>query len=223
MWIQQGMYEAETARLREELGAVKTRDSQALGQALAPGEAEPEPQAAALEAEIESNRQRATALLGAITEEQRRVSALIMRHQNSWADDVQRHLADKAAAYRVAILELERAREALVRSAAWELAEHVPGNGWPAGDVPAARAPDEQVGGPVFNAVRGRPAATRSSCPCVARCSPRKRPCARARAQAIRSAARRRRRKRPPAVVRGRHACGLACQRLGEPSQVRKS
>ncbi|HXL44423.1 MAG TPA: hypothetical protein VN960_10240 [Gaiellaceae bacterium] len=99
-------YEAETARMREELGVVKQRDQAPLGRALADDEPEPEPEAPAVEEAIESNRQRSEALFGAIVEEQRHVSDLIVRHKGGWSGDVQRHLADKAAAYRIAVVEM---------------------------------------------------------------------------------------------------------------------
>jgi hypothetical protein len=170
MWIQQGMYEAETARLREQLGAVKTRDSQALGQALAAGEAEPEPQAPAVEeAEIASNRQRSEAVFGAITEEQRRVSDLIVRHQSGWAGDVQRYLADKAAAYRIAVVEMERARESLVAevqlgaSFRERAASRRPTSCPALPTSKSAARPSTPCGTPCC--------ATRSSCRCAAPCS----------------------------------------------------
>jgi Rps23 Pro-64 3,4-dihydroxylase Tpa1-like proline 4-hydroxylase len=52
---QQAKYNAEVAHLREELELAKRRDEEALGEALAHGQAEPEPEAAAIGQEIDRN------------------------------------------------------------------------------------------------------------------------------------------------------------------------
>jgi hypothetical protein len=120
--VQQASYDAEVSRLREELNLVKQRDQQKLGAALATGEPEPEPEAPAIEAEIERNLQRSAAMTDQILEAQRRVAGLVLRHKDTWAKDLSRHLGDAGALYRAAIVALEQART--------ELAELVQVGGW---------------------------------------------------------------------------------------------
>lgn len=92
----------------------RQRDQRALGEALSARETEPEPEAAAIEAEIERNVHRENAMSGQVLEAQRRVAELILRSKGAWTGDLQRHLADAAARYRSQIVELERARAELV-------------------------------------------------------------------------------------------------------------
>ena len=60
--VQQARYDTEIMRLRQELVFAKQRDEQALGEALANGR--PEPEAPAIEAEIERNANRSSAITG---------------------------------------------------------------------------------------------------------------------------------------------------------------
>lgn len=110
---QQASYDAEIMRLREEVGLARQRDSAALGRALAAGEAEPEPKAPAIEAEIDRNVQRSAAMTDQILEAQRRVTELVLRDKDAWAKDLSRRLGDAGALYRTAIVALEEARDAL--------------------------------------------------------------------------------------------------------------
>jgi len=96
------------------LPLARQRDQRALGEALSARETEPEPEAAAIEAEIERNVHRENAMSGQVLEAQRRVAELILRSKGAWTGDLQRHLADAAARYRSQIVELERARAELV-------------------------------------------------------------------------------------------------------------
>lgn len=153
--VQQATYGAEIVRLREELGLARQRDQQALGRALAAGEPEPESEAAGIEAEIERNTKREAAMTDVIIEAQRDVAELILRNKDGWAKDLARHIADTAAVYRTAIVEMERAREALiaeVQLGAWLAV--FPGTGGQPQIHQLPGAPDEQVGGPAFNSVR---------------------------------------------------------------------
>jgi len=112
--VQQSRYAAEVDRLREELNTARQRDHQALAVALATSAEEPQPEAARIEAEIERNAQRAAAMNGVILEEQRRISKLVLDKQADWKKELQRHITDTAAVYRVAIVDLERARQRLI-------------------------------------------------------------------------------------------------------------
>jgi hypothetical protein len=140
---QQASYDAEAAHLRDELGLAKRRDEQALGDALANGRDEPDPEAPAIEAEIERNADRSSAMTGQILAARRAVADLVLRNRDKWADDLQRHLADAQAIYRSAIVALERARAALE--------EEVRVGGWlspfpeTAGQPPTALMPDKQL------------------------------------------------------------------------------
>jgi hypothetical protein len=58
--------------------------------------------------------QREAAMTGQILEAQRDVSELVLRNKDRWLGDFQRHLGDKAAAYRLAVVALEEARADLV-------------------------------------------------------------------------------------------------------------
>jgi hypothetical protein len=111
--VQQASYDAEVSRLREELTLVRQRDQQRLGAALAAGELEPEPEAPAIEAEIERNVRRSAAMTDQILGAQQRVAELVLRHKEAWAKDLARHLGDAGALYRAAIVTLEQARDAL--------------------------------------------------------------------------------------------------------------
>lgn len=111
--VQQASYDAEVIRLREELALTKQRDQQALGRALEAGDPDPEPQAPAIEAEIEKNIQRSAAMTDQILEAQRRVAELVLRLKAKWQEDLARHIADAAALYRAAIVQVEQTREAL--------------------------------------------------------------------------------------------------------------
>ena len=110
---QQASYDAENARLRDELELAKRGDKEALGEALANGRPEPDPEAAAIETEIERNAQRSSAMVGVVLEAQRAVAELVLRNKDKWAGDLQHHLADTQAVYRAAIVALEQARAAL--------------------------------------------------------------------------------------------------------------
>jgi hypothetical protein len=119
---QQAGFDAEPVRLGEELTLARQRDQRALGEALAAGQPEPEPKAAAIEAEIERNVQRSAAMTDVILKEQRQVTDLILRNKKKWTTDLQRHVGDAAALYRAALVAVEQARAALteeVNLGAW--------------------------------------------------------------------------------------------------------
>jgi hypothetical protein len=152
---QQAAYDIEASTLRETLPAAKQRDREALGRALTAGEPEPTPEAAAVEAEMETNAARARALDPVIAKEQRRVVDLIQRCKEDWKKDLERLLADQAAVYRAAIVAMEQARD--------NLAEDVRLGGWldvfpQTGGQPQTHQlpgpPDTVVAGPPFNEVR---------------------------------------------------------------------
>jgi hypothetical protein len=106
---QQAVSDAEATRLRTELELARQRDQQALGRALAAEEPEPEPELPLIEAELEHNLRRSAAMTNEILEAQRRVAELVLRSKDKWIN-LRRHIADKAAAYRTAIVALDRAR-----------------------------------------------------------------------------------------------------------------
>jgi hypothetical protein len=150
---QQATFDAEIARLDEVLVRARLQDQQSLGRALANGEPDPEPQAPALEAEIGRHRERSAAMLGAILEERRRVASLVLRLKSGWAGDLERHLADKAAAYRAAIVATEAARADLiaeVQTGAWLSAFPDPGGSVQTHALPGDQDPDTPVDGPRF-------------------------------------------------------------------------
>ena len=83
---QQARYNAEVSHLREELELAKRRDEQALGDALADGRDEPDPEAPAIEMEIERNTQRSSAMTGQILAARRAVAELVLRDKDKWAE-----------------------------------------------------------------------------------------------------------------------------------------
>src|SRR6266545_5026468 len=209
--VQQTTYGAETARLREELGLARQRDQQALGRALAAGEHEPESEAAGIEAEIERNTRREAAMTDVILEAQRAVAELILRNKDGWAKDLARHIADTAAAYRTAIVEMERARESLVAEVqlgGWLAV--FPGTGGQPPDLPAAWRSRRASRRPRLQHRAGRAAARLGAAPAVWPDSADAGVSAHARAEATRARPGRRRRDCPPASDRGRHASRLA-------------
>ena len=107
-------YDQEVIRLRENLPAVRARDQAALGEALAGGDPEPEPEAPTLEAEIERLIRNSAAMLPVIAEEIREVTRLIERAKANWTRDLNRRLTDAATAYRAAVVALAQARERVV-------------------------------------------------------------------------------------------------------------
>ena len=149
-------------------------------------------------------------LLTQIAAEQERVSALIRRNRDKWAEDLQQRLTDAGARYQVAVQQLDQARADLVEEArlgAWlavfpDTNAKVPGLHLLPGDPETPRVGGPPTSSELFDA-------TRSSCPHAARAAHGGWP-ARPRAPADRRRARRHRRCRPPASVRGRHYRRLA-------------
>ena len=140
---QQARYDAEVSHLREDLDLAKRRDEQTLGDALANGRPEPEPEAPAIEAEIDRNMQRSIAMTGQILAARRAAAELVLRNKDKWAGDLQRHLTDAQAVYRAAIVALEQARAALeeeVRVGGW--LSPFPASG---GGLQTALLPDKQL------------------------------------------------------------------------------
>jgi hypothetical protein len=135
---QQMKFDAEVGHLRERLELAKRRDDQALGEALANDRDEPEPEAVAIEAEIERNAKRASAMTGQILEARRAVTEVVQRNKEKWAGDLERHLAAAQAVYRAAIVARTGAGLARRGSPDRRLALAVPGDGRTATDWPHA-------------------------------------------------------------------------------------
>lgn len=157
---QQASYDADNARLREELVLSKQRDDRALGEALANGQPEPEPEATAIEAEIERNANRASAMTGQILEARRAVAEIVLRNKEKWAGDLERHLADAQSVYRAAIVALEQARatlEAEVRIGGWLSPFPESAGQPPTALMPDKRPVDPLTGRPEPIVVRQRP------------------------------------------------------------------
>jgi hypothetical protein len=149
--VKQAEFDLEAIRLREELTRAQQRDQQALGRALAAGEPEPEGEAPRIEREIEPATRNAAAMHPVIAEETERVTNLVLRSRDTWRKDLERRLADKAAAYRTAIVQLERTRDELVaevEAGGWLSVFPETGGAVPTGYIPEKKAVDPLTGYP---------------------------------------------------------------------------
>ena len=98
-------------------------------------------------------------MIGVVLQQQRAVSEIVARHKGRWLDDLRdRHLPDRAAAYRLAVAELERARAELVQDISlggW-LAMYPATGGQPqTGNLPATPDLPDHATGPTFAEVLG--------------------------------------------------------------------
>jgi hypothetical protein len=116
----------EVERLRAGLPAARQLDRGALAAAAAGGEQSPPLAAAAAEVMIEDVNRQAVALVDLIDQEQERVNRTITRQRDSWGKDLKQGIEEAVGEYGAAILNVERARAALVdriTAASW-LAYH---------------------------------------------------------------------------------------------------
>ena len=98
-------------------------------------------------------------MIGVVLQQPRAVSEIVAKHQSRWLDDLRdRHLPDRAAAYRLAVAELERARAELVADVnlgAWLALYPATGGQPPTGNLPATPDLPDHAAGPTFAEVLG--------------------------------------------------------------------